>query len=208
MLLVVISTCCEAKAFNHTIHKQHVQEVKERHWNQTVAKLVESKTQLAEKVETILNTTAVKILEAKQKINTVKDAMKLKLADKMSQDSQKLTEFKNKLAEKMVETKVKVDEAKEKFQAKIVAGVAKAIAVGNDLAEAKKEKLANVVNEMHDIKEEIHARKENSKSKIVFIPLKSFATPARNVKSSVNLGTAPEKAGSHLAGSSLPSSSP
>ena len=143
-------------------------------------------------------------MEAKQKASAMKEEIKSKLAAKMAQDSAKLAELKNKVAEKMVETKVKIDDVKEKIQSKIVAGVAMAIAIGNDLVHAKTAKIDKVVDKVHEIKEDIHQHKEAKNNKIVFVPLKSFSLSSRNVKSSATpvLMEPLGKTGSNLTASS------
>lgn len=137
--------CCSATSSSHAQRQQEIKEAKERHWNQTVTKMVAAKSRVADTVENVLNKTASTIVTAKQGINTMQESAKARMASKLASGSSKWATLRDRAADKMVETKVKVDTAKDNVQAKVAAGVERLTQAVSELLRLKTAVVGKVV---------------------------------------------------------------
>ena len=156
-----------------------MKEVKERHWNRTVADLAAAKSKLASTVEDILSKTAARLIAAKQNVGAFKEDVKNKTAAKLAQ-------LKSKAAAKMVETKVKMDEAKDAVAAAVGAGVAKVVETVQVVVGLKKAAVAKVIGKVKDVSARIQQHKAEKKqqlatAKLSFVPV-TTVVPARAAK--------------------------
>lgn len=179
--VAILSVSCNAVHLTHEQHKEHVKEhvkeAMERHWNGTVTKWVAVGSKLADKVEDVLNKTAVKMMDTAQKIGGIKEGLVAKLAVALAQGSSKWTELRNKSSEKMARTQNKIDAAKQKFHDKLAAGAEKLVEKGNKLVNFTVGVVGKVVGKLVDkfqqTRTKIQEHKAEHNAKISVVPLNS-----------------------------------
>ncbi|KAI9557915.1 hypothetical protein GHT06_014667 [Daphnia sinensis] len=177
----VLSVHCNAVHMTHEQHKAHVKEAMERHWNNTVTKWVSVGSKLADKVEDVLNRTAVRVMDTAQRIGGIKEGLVTNVAAVIAQGSSKWNELRNKSSEQMARTQTKLDAAKQKMHDKMAAGAEKLVEKGNKLVNFTVGVVGKVVGKLVEKFQQARSKIQEHKAehnaehnaRITVVPLKS-----------------------------------
>lgn len=176
---------------------EDLKEAEQLHWNKTITKMVNSTSKLADKVETVLNSTADTVFIAANMIGEAASGLTVVVGEKLAEGSNKWTEMKNKTAEKMANTRAKIEAAKKKIKDKLAAGVGSLVEKGNQLVNLVVGVVDKVVGKVgdsvHEAKSKVREHKSESNARIFFVPLSSklstlsarIVTPAQPVSTPV-----------------------
>lgn len=146
-MLVGLSAWCQGLPTKHA--KPDLQTAKELHFNRTMA----SKSQLLAKVETSVNTTIVKLTDAKEKVDDAKGELKAKIMDKVVKEVEKWAAVGDKIQQQKAATIRKLtDKAGISHQA---AAIKSKLAVGSTVAAARRVTTAAPIGNKNAIPEAV-----------------------------------------------------